>query len=403
MNVRFSDVHYRMNGVRALQKGFEMKSNSRNAGIDMLRILSMFLIVILHVLGQGGAMVRISTHPETYHACWLLETAALCAVNCYGLISGYVGVKASFRPSRLLNLWTIVFFYSVMIIVGARIFWPDYLLQIEVPSNFADLLISNRMYWILKALFPVSMKNYWYFSSYVGVFLLSPYLNRMILSLDAKMQKSLLKVIFLGFSVFTLLPKVLSSDVMTLVGGYSFAWILLLYIAGGCIRCLEWKKRPSWQYILGFLLCTFFAWGWKVVVEEYTRAVIGRAIYGRVFVTYTSPTMVFAAFCLLMLFSSIEIRSEKIVRLIAVISPLAFPVYIIHTHPFIWDAFLFNAFSGYRSYGALQAMGAVLLTALIIFIVCLLIDALRYLLFSALRIPERCRRIDRSENTATGA
>ena len=123
-----------------------MGSNNRNAGIDMLRILSMFLIVILHVLGQGGAMVRISTHPETYHVCWLMECTALCAVNCYGLISGYVGVRSTWRPSRILYLWVIVFFYSVLITVLGRAFWPDYLAGIEVPSNFADLQISGRMY-----------------------------------------------------------------------------------------------------------------------------------------------------------------------------------------------------------------------------------------------------------------
>ena len=70
----------------------------RNDGIDLLRIVSMYMITILHVCGQGGAMVRIASHPATYYACWLLETMCMCAVNCYGLISGYVGVKSTFRP-----------------------------------------------------------------------------------------------------------------------------------------------------------------------------------------------------------------------------------------------------------------------------------------------------------------
>ena len=89
-----------------------MTEKKRNYGIDLLRMLSMFMIVNLHVLGQGGAMVRIVGDEAGYYAAWFLETCAYCAVDCYGLISGYVGVNGKFRPARLLELWLQVFFYS---------------------------------------------------------------------------------------------------------------------------------------------------------------------------------------------------------------------------------------------------------------------------------------------------
>ena len=31
-------------------------TTERNYGIDLLRILSMFMVVVLHILGQGGAL-----------------------------------------------------------------------------------------------------------------------------------------------------------------------------------------------------------------------------------------------------------------------------------------------------------------------------------------------------------
>ena len=89
-----------------------MTEKKRNYGIDLLRMLSMFMIVNLHVLGQGGAMVRIVGDEAGYYAAWFLETCAYCAVDCYGLISGYVGVNGSSGPPRLLELWLQVFFYS---------------------------------------------------------------------------------------------------------------------------------------------------------------------------------------------------------------------------------------------------------------------------------------------------
>ena len=42
----------------------------------------MFMIVNLHVLGQGGAMARIAGSESTYYAAWLIETCAYCAVDC---------------------------------------------------------------------------------------------------------------------------------------------------------------------------------------------------------------------------------------------------------------------------------------------------------------------------------
>ena len=93
-------------------------------GIDLLRMLSMFMIVCLHVLSQGGVMVRLLSFPEPYYACWLLESACFCAVNIYGLISGYVGVTGSHRLSRIIILWLQTMFYTVGITAVLGFFHP---------------------------------------------------------------------------------------------------------------------------------------------------------------------------------------------------------------------------------------------------------------------------------------
>lgn len=62
-----------------------MMKKERNYGLDMLRMICMFLIVNLHVLSPGGAMARVQGNEGTYYACWFLETCAYCAVDCYGI------------------------------------------------------------------------------------------------------------------------------------------------------------------------------------------------------------------------------------------------------------------------------------------------------------------------------
>ena len=67
------------------------KQNGRNYGIDLLRIISMVMIQILHILGNGGILNASIGAPVRNNVAWFLEIASYCAVNCYALISGYVG------------------------------------------------------------------------------------------------------------------------------------------------------------------------------------------------------------------------------------------------------------------------------------------------------------------------
>ena len=62
----------------------------RNAGIDLLRIVSMFFVVVLHSLGQGGILFNTAVGSSQYKVAWLLEIFAYGAVDIFALISGYV-------------------------------------------------------------------------------------------------------------------------------------------------------------------------------------------------------------------------------------------------------------------------------------------------------------------------
>ena len=68
----------------------KMKKQDRNYGIDLLRILSMVFVIVLHSLGQGGILSASVSQSSQYKAAWLLEIIAFCAVDIFGLISGYV-------------------------------------------------------------------------------------------------------------------------------------------------------------------------------------------------------------------------------------------------------------------------------------------------------------------------
>lgn len=86
----------------------------RDYGIDLLRIVSMLMVPMVHILGQGGVIGATVPFSLQYESAWLLESILLVAVNCFVLITGYVYYGKETRYYRLLTLWAEVLFYSII-------------------------------------------------------------------------------------------------------------------------------------------------------------------------------------------------------------------------------------------------------------------------------------------------
>lgn len=93
--------------------------NSRNIGVDLLRGLAAFMVVILHCLSFTGCL-DLKTSYINFHVYYLVNCFAFCAVNIFGLISGYIGYtsekKEEYHLSRILHLYITVLSYSLGIL-----------------------------------------------------------------------------------------------------------------------------------------------------------------------------------------------------------------------------------------------------------------------------------------------
>ena len=87
--------------VEILIKNSEIKE--RNYGIDLLRIVTMFMIVNLHVFWYGGILKSENLYflSAKYNIVWILEIICYVAVNCYALISGFVGIESRYKYSNI--------------------------------------------------------------------------------------------------------------------------------------------------------------------------------------------------------------------------------------------------------------------------------------------------------------
>lgn len=115
----------------------------------------MYMIVLLHCLGRGGILKNVESNTINYYLSFFIENFCFCAVNVYGLISGYVCISSKTKYTRIINLWLEVFIFSVSI---ATLLY--FLPQFHIGKG--GLLFS---------FLPVLSGEYWYFSAYVCVFL----------------------------------------------------------------------------------------------------------------------------------------------------------------------------------------------------------------------------------------
>lgn len=344
----------------------------RNTGIDLLRIASMYMVVLLHVVGAGGVLSATRPFSAGNFAAWTLEIGAYCASNCYALISGYVGIHSKYRYSNIVVLWLQVALYSV---VGTLIFFLVDPAQVGMKQ-------------LVYAFFPVTKGSLWYFSAYFGLFFFIPLINRAVLALNRRQAKLLCLTFFVLLSV---IPSLMFTDAFFSNGGYSVFWLMVMYFIGACIRKFDLlAKIRSLPLVLCYGLCVALTIGCWAFLKADIIPILSKVLPANFLISYISPTVLICGICLLLIFSRLKLRSVAAAKVIGFLSPLSFGVYAIHCQPQIFD-FLFqdDPFARFAQYPPWLLVLAALFSAAALFIICAALDLLRHLLFKVLKLKQR--------------
>lgn len=337
----------------------ELKTTTkRNYGIDLLRIVSMFMIVILHTLGHGKALAGAELMSANYKIIWLLESAAYCAVNCFALVSGYVGLRSRFRLSGIVLLWLQVVFYHAIF----TIFWA---------------LMENRPIDFVAAFTPVRSGAYWYYTAYFGISFFVPLVNAALEQLDRRTALMAAVGMVVLFSVY---PTLTGEDFFKLDGGYHVVWLLVIYILGACLK--KYEPLKNWGkgvWALVYAGAVLLSWG-GLLLKNMGLTTIN-------LIRYTSPTILLAAVALVMLFAKLE-PAGRAQKCIALVSPLTFGVYLIHDSLFVRTTFISGRLASAAAGSSMLMLAKVLCFAAAVFVICLVIEYARTALFKALRVKE---------------
>lgn len=343
---------------------------TRNANIELLRIISMFMVLILHCLLTTGALEYGSG--IKYYVYWFIEALCVIAVDVFVLISGYFMIEAKFKAKNVFKTAISgVWIYSLIFSILA--------MKIEGRGS------GHSTIELIRAIFPILTKKFWFVNSYVLLYMLSPFLNKLINSLSKKHFTILIGYLVLIFSIrTTLLPLSWSQDP---TGGMGISLFILLYSIAAWLRMYYSSNGKKYRWLIGYFTLAICLLMSKVLIIKIGAGEnLSSKFYG-----YSSPVTIVEAICLLLFFINLRPMRNKIGNIINYIAKHSFSVYIIH---FAMMSVLFTKIFHVQNWIDRIDTGimAILVSCVIIYSFCTIIDMIKCLIFNEIgRMMEHCK------------
>lgn len=332
-----------------------MKNNLRDVRFEMLRIVSMFFIIlhhlILHVAIDDYDKISINLVISQ-----LYLIGGKVGVNIFLLISGYFGVKGIFRPSKALKIEFQVLFYTVLSIVLGYIFFPE--------------LISIKS--VIQAFMPTTFNAYWYITAYMALFFASPYINIVACSISKNKYIFLLAILFFAESFA---PTVLRQRHWA----SNLVWFVFVYLIGAYIRIYEVGKGTNAKYLK---IASVFSWILPWIISIVLLIISFRISILKKYVNVLSTSNYSFFMLAISIFMFLVFASMKPVFNIKIqkFSKATLGIYLIQSNPVVSSILWENIRTLGIHFMKLWPIYALILTVIVL-LICYGIEKIRELLF----------------------
>lgn len=308
---------------QAMEQAMEQKKSGtrgeRALNLELLRIVSMVMIITMHFLGHGGVLEAAGILSGQFVAGWVFEALSFASVNCYVLISGYFLCKSKITMRKLLLIISQVLVYSAGIYI---------ILVLTEQIEFDGFKF-------LYALLPILTRQYWFATLYAGLYILSPLLNKAIRGMTK--QQMQISLVILA-SVFSILPNlVYFIDALSFGGGEGVVWFIVLYFTGAYFRLHYQPNYQPGRWIARFCLISGLLSLSKLsltMVSQWTGVRYYLEESG-IFFRYNSILVYPASVALFLAFLNLRITNNRFKKFIAVFAPTTFGVYLIHDNQYL--------------------------------------------------------------------
>ena len=292
----------------------------RSSNIELLRIICTLMVISLHMLNPaiigGIKYAKASGSSLAFGATSYIFCTSIAAVDIFILISGFFMIEKS-KPKlgKAINLLFVCSAYSVI----------KYL----VITLSAGKSVSTSA--LLMSFIPKS----YYVWLYCTLYIISPYINRIVNGMTKKQYQRMLIV---GFVLFCLWPTIIDccrmlwnkglTDVFTISrdgngSGFTIVNFVYCYLLGGYLKKYktEFKnKGTKYLELIGALLCSLAACLIVIFIPKLngTTGILG----------YETVFVVMEAVLLFDFFTRIDIGSSDLINFFAKTS---FGVFLLHT------------------------------------------------------------------------
>lgn len=343
------------------------EQKERETNLELLRIISMVLIVMSHSdewMGLAGTY-KTTVCVNKFITEWL-NLGGQIGVGCFLLISGYFMVDQKFKLKRIFRLLGEVWFYTISI-------WGIYVISKIVAGTFCfsfEFFVQT-----VKAFFPVLLSHhcYWFVTAYIILMFLTPFFNKLILIMDKRMYQMLLATLIVIFCV-------LDGGIPIILGGMSEGKLIpvfiMYFIAGYIKKYVDNEKTNSKKHlmvaILGYLLLYATVIGILITGAVLkSEKIIGYSYFWR---PLNSPIVLVINVELFLAFLRMKSIKSKLINQIA---SNTFGVYLIHANGIISEMVLPRIFPIYKETNSIRVLFYSIGSVLTVYIVCTLIDIVR--------------------------
>lgn len=221
------------------------RHSNRNSNIELLRIISMILIVAYHAtriecIKSGESLVASIT--GIVFGSW-----GILGVDLFVIISSWYLIGRDFSCKRVLS---VVFQTSIYIVLSSLL---SCIIIVTETHSFSKAIKALLLH-IQDSFFePLWCRHFWFVTAYVFLLVLTPFLNMIILKMSKKTFRLLLIIgafvpFFSQFNGYTNIV----SDVMT----FSYIFLLIGYIKQYGIKNIErYCKFKFIVLIIGAIIC----------------------------------------------------------------------------------------------------------------------------------------------------
>lgn len=328
---------------------------NRNTSIELLRIISMIMIMFHHFAYHGNFEWNFNevTLPHLWYDFILM--GGKVGVDIFVLISGYFLIENTeklFQPKKLLKFWGQVVFYSIM----------TYLLSVMLRLNAFEIKQ------LIKVCLPITYPGWWFASTYFMLYLIHPFLNKLLHGLSKTEYQYLILMMVLCWSIIpTATTQLFESN--------SLLWFVTLYGIAGYVNLYggNQKLQSKHYFSLYFMVLiitytvstTFLFLGTKK--EEWSTHAIDFFEIGRL-------PILLMAITLFMGFVTLKMNYHKWINMIA---SATFGVYLIHDSSYIRYYLWTNIFKINQYQDSTFLILYSILVVFILYVSCTMIDLIR--------------------------